>query len=267
MELAATIAVLLLVTVGLGLTGLRLTRDPTRRAEYVATISSIRWWMAPAAILHLTAVLGTYAALSALFPPLTWGWWRLFGGVGNVALGQTDEQGLGWSIVGFAIPVVLTALVPALAFDEKVAFRDGSDLESWHAGLLRQVRFGLAHSLFAGVPIAAGLALILSGFYYRCIYLVAVRRGPESQPSQTPTTSVPELPPLPASGNYDPDEWDTALADRAAVRARRVAQSSDEGDPGVPLRAPRAVATAAAAHTVSNWFVCLALLGFLMAGA
>ncbi|EME19791.1 hypothetical protein G419_12856 [Rhodococcus triatomae BKS 15-14] len=257
---------LLLVAAGLGLTGIRLTRDPARRAEYVATISAIRWWMVPAAVLHLTVVVCTYAALTALFPLLGWGWWRLFGGVGNVALGQTGEQGLGWSIVGFAIPVVVTALVPVLAFNEEVAFRDGSNLESWQSGLLRQARFGLAHSLFAGVPIAAGLALILSGLYYRRIYVVAARRSPGSQPSPTPAPSVPELPALPASGNYDPEEWDAALAARAAVRARRLAHSTGEVDTEVPLRAPRAVATAAAAHTVSNWFVCLALLGFLMAG-
>lgn len=271
MATVSTIAVLALVVVGLSLTFVRTARDKQRREEYLSTVRAIRWWMVPMGLLQLSLVLGAALSLAQLIPQLWWGWWRLFGGVGNIAFGQTDQPGLGWTIVGVIIPISVTLLVPALAYSEELACRLDSEDETRVAGLIRQLKFGLMHSAFAGVPIAAGLALTISGIYYRQVYLVTLRRHP---PTETAGHTTPDekalLPPLPVGKLYDAAEWDEVLALRSNARAA-IAQARllNETDPDEIIdRSQRdAIVTAAAAHTVSNWMVCALLLGVLIVDA
>lgn len=268
MATVSTIAVLALVVGGLSLTFVRTTRDEQRRKEYLSTVRAIRWWMVPMGLLQLTLVLGAALGLTLLIPQLWWSWWRLFGGVGNIAFGQTDQPGLGWTIVGVIIPISVTLLVPALAYNEELAFRLDSEDETRVAGLIRQLKFGLMHSAFAGVPIAAGLALTISGIYYRQVYLVRLRRH---TPTETAGRTAPDedavLPPLPIGKPYDAAEWDEVLALRSRTRtATAQARLLNETDPDEVIDGPQrdAIVAAAAAHTVSNWMVCVLLLGVLL---
>ena len=68
--------------------------------------------------------------------------------------------------IKFFGPIFLLILVfnlPLMARNEELMFRDGT--LGWRDGCIRSVKFGLVHCL-VGVPICAGLALILSGLWF-----------------------------------------------------------------------------------------------------
>lgn len=197
----------------------KLVTSPQLRADYLLTVRAIRWWMVPGAILNLTVVILVFNGLAWLAPWLWWGWWKLLGGSGNVWVGQTNNVGLGWQIMALAIPLALFLALPILAHYEEVAYRKGSEKQSVPARIGRQLRFGLMHSVFAGIPIAAGLALTLSGFYFERVYLKTLQRQP------------------------------AAMTHEVEASTRHIVLRSW---PNEEIGPQRAVAVAAAAHTVSN---------------
>ncbi|MGO4202026.1 hypothetical protein AB4Z09_09755 [Rhodococcus sp. TAF43] len=270
-----SVFVLALVVTSMGLTVKQLARSRARRATYLRTVRAIRWWMVPAAAMQLTVVAGTFWVLSEAVPILRFGWWSALGGSGNIALGQTDNSGFVWSALSLAIPAALVLLVPFLAHDEERTFRAGAEEWTMATRVRTQVTFGLIH-LAMGIPVAAGIALIVSGFYFERLYLVAVRGNREriAELRNVPPPAVIDCPPLPVGAPYDPHHWDRVQAERAAVRAEntrlRLAWEDGEDEASrrarslrAELRAP-ALATAAAAHAVSNWIVCALLFVFML---
>jgi hypothetical protein len=72
--------------------------------------------------------------------------------------------------------VALAFVLPFLARSEERSFRKGHD--EWGSIAKQSVKFGLVHCLF-GVPIAAGIALIISGLFYGFKYKRAFDRNVE----------------------------------------------------------------------------------------
>lgn len=73
----------------------------------------------------------------------------------------------------FALMLVL----PFLARSEERSFRKGYD--EWGPIIKQSVKFGLAHCL-VGVPLAAGIALIIPGLFYGYKYKRAFDRNTEA---------------------------------------------------------------------------------------
>ncbi len=267
--------VLLVVVTSMVLSVRNLARGPERRAEYLQTVRALRWWMVPGAIAQITLVATTFWALTTLAPFTKFGWWVALGGSGNISLGQTGKDGIGWTMLAVAVPLCLMLLVPALAHNEESIFRSGA--EGWTVGrrIRTQVTFGLIH-LTMGIPVAAGLALVISGFYFEWVYLRAVRRHRSEiiALQDVPPPTEEACPTLPVGAPYDPAEWDRIQLLRSDIRARNRQRRLDWED-GVDeesrrareqraaLRVP-AVSTAAAAHSTSNWIICAVLLVFVV---
>lgn len=169
-------AVALLLMAHSVVTSLSSLRRQCERDAYARTVRAARWWMVPAALVQLSVVIGTYAVLVWLFPPLRWGWWSAVGGVGNLLLGQTGGQGWAWRALAFAMPLVVLALLPRWAQIEEDIFRAGSERRTRARRAVVHVVFGLVHCI-VGIPIGAGIALIVSGIYFEQVYLRALRRG------------------------------------------------------------------------------------------
>lgn len=246
------------------------------REEYRRTVMAMRWWMIPAAIGQLSVVVAVYFSLLNAFPWLRWGWWHLLGNGGNVNLGQTGQTGLIWRLVAVALPILVAVIVPWLAHAEEVMFRARAERQGVRRRLRRQVAFGLVH-FWSGIPIAACLALTVSGLYFLTVYLRAIRRlGPELQAAEEiPRYERLPYPALPANVGDDPDAWAAHRTERGRVRAeneRRRNEWSDNLQGHISASRDRvdevicrAVATSAAAHAVNNWLlISLLLVVFLV---
>jgi hypothetical protein len=209
-------------------------------------------------------------------PALRLGWWKLLGGSGNVVLGQTSQHGVGWRLTAVAMPLFLLGLVPFFAFEEEIAFRGGNENRTLSQRFRRHVTFGMIHSVSAGVPIAAGIALTFSGIYFEAVYLKAVRPLAKQieAAGQTPSFERLPHPALPASDHYDPAEWDCYKRESDSLRvenrrrlddylenaARRATAAADAQG---AIR-ETALAKSAAAHAVSNISVLIVLLATMV---
>lgn len=162
--------------------------------------------MVPTGIADLVVVFLVLGALMVASPVLRFGWWHLLGGAGNVLLGQTNYSGVWWRVAKFALPLALLLVIPILAHGEEVAFRLGVESKSLLNRVRRLVVFGLMHPLTAGIPLAAGLARIISGAYFERVYLVAIRRlEPEIEAAgQLPSFERLPHPDPPDGPDYDP---------------------------------------------------------------
>ncbi|MCT7661005.1 hypothetical protein [Mycobacterium deserti] len=254
------------------LTAWNLLRRPSERRTYKQTVGAIRTWMIPLAFAQAVLVAATVIFLSNAWPILSWGWWKSTGGSGNIVMGQTANEGQLWSWLSFAIPIGLAFLVPWLAHQEERVFRYGTEDDSWPRRLRTQTAFGLAHPLFMGVPIAAGLALILVGLTFQVVYLAAFRRSIAGSPRTAPIPPPVRLSyPAAPDGPYDPAKWDEHIQDCIDVGARNHRRIDDWADAELKriegneelLRESRNRATAivAAFHSIYNWL----LLGLLVA--
>ncbi|MCK8642267.1 hypothetical protein [Mycobacterium colombiense] len=250
-------------------------RHERLRQEYRQTVLAMRWWMIPAAIGQITIVIAVYIALVHIFPLLGWGWWRMLGNSGNVGLAQTGQSGLIWKVVGVAVPIVVAAVVPWLAHAEELAFRHRAEQQGIRRKVTRQVAFGLTH-FWAGIPIAACLALTISGLYFLMVYLRAIAAlGPQLEAArQMPQYERLPYPALPANlKSKDPDAWAELQRERERVRTENERRRNEWADTlGEQISASRdcvdqvrrrAVAKSAAAHAVSNWVLIALLVLFL----
>jgi hypothetical protein len=270
------LVVIVLCAVGMLLasTTWRLLRDGDMRGHYLATVRAIHWWMLPTAIGHIVGVVAIMMLLLQATPILGAGWWMLLGGTGNVALGQTGHTGGSWQIFGLVVPLWIFLLVPLLAHGEEMSFRYGSERNSKGRILRRQIVFGLGHSIVAGVPIAAGVALIGSGLLYQLVYLRSLNRLLDRTELVVRTQEPARLdhPPTPA-GPYDPAVWKAHHVEFASVsEGNRVLleewfaetkQQDDERQAQIKSLRESAASTAAALHTVSNWLIVAVLIGWL----
>jgi hypothetical protein len=118
----------------------------------------------------LTAIVVTAVALIQL-PVLSFGWWDAIGGVGNPAVGLTDQD-LG--ILDVLIPAfflgLLVVALPLLVAREEWVFRRGAEHRGAVQNVGRSVAFGLAHAVI-GIPLGAALALSIGGLYLTWCYL------------------------------------------------------------------------------------------------
>jgi len=118
----------------------------------------------------LAAIIATALALIQL-PVLSFGWWQALGGVGNPAIGLTDQD-LG--ILDVLIPAfflgLLVVALPLLVAREEWVFRRGAEHRGAVSNIRRSVVFGLAHAVI-GIPIGAALALSIGGLYLTWCYL------------------------------------------------------------------------------------------------
>lgn len=137
-------------------------RQPSVRAEHVAVIRQVRWWMLPIAALTVLAVVAVGFYCWQLSPIFRWGWWSAIGGAGNVYFGQSTLAGWQWRVAGFVLPVMLVLLLPQLALIEEKILRAGTERMSAFERFCVQLGFGLIHTI-AGVPLAAALALTVAG--------------------------------------------------------------------------------------------------------
>ncbi len=154
-----------------------------RGRGYMATLAIVRGLRARhlgvGACILVTPVLA-FAAIQAALPWTSWGWWSLLGGSGSVVFGQSEaarSPGAG-PILGalpYVLPVLLALVVPTLARLEERGFRRGLQRAPIARRARVQLTFGLLH-LLMGVPIAAGLALAITGALYLQVYLRRFRR-------------------------------------------------------------------------------------------
>lgn len=249
-------------------------RHERLRQDYRRTVMAMRWWMIPGAIGQLTVVVAVYVALVNVFPLLSWGWWRMLGNSGNVTLAQTGQSGLIWKVVGVAVPILAAAVVPWLAHAEELAFRDRAERQGVRRKVTRQVAFGLTH-FWAGIPIAACLALTISGLYFLMVYLRAIAAlGPELAAAQEmPKYERLPYPAPPANLGQHPDAAAELQRERERVRMENERRRNEWADNlGYQITASRdrvdqvrrrAVAKSAAAHAVSNWVLIVLLVLFL----
>lgn len=270
-----TAATLMVVVAALLRTLFGVIRHEGSREEYRRTVMAMRWWMIPAAIGQLSIVIAVYLSLAQQFPALQWGWWRLLGNSGNVNLGQTGQTGLIWGVVAVALPLLGAVAVPWLAHAEELMFRAGAERQGVRRRLRRQVAFGLLH-FWSGIPIAACLALTVSGPYFLTVYMRAIRLlEPELEAAQEiPRYERLPYPALPANARYDSDARVAHRRERERMRAendRRRNEWSDKLHDHISAShhrvdevRRRAVATSAAAHAVSNWVLISLLLAWLV---
>jgi hypothetical protein len=121
--------------------------------------------------LPVLAAVVTAAALLIQLPVLSFGWWQAIGGVGNPAIGLTDQD-LG--ILDVLIPTfflgLLVVALPLLVAREEWVFRRGAEQRGMWRNIGRSVVFGLAHAII-GIPLGAALALSIGGLYLTWCYL------------------------------------------------------------------------------------------------
>ncbi len=126
-------------------------------------------------ILVLTA---TVCAVLMRLPGFNYGWIDLFFAEGGNMLIRPILEGSNSTniLVRIMVPMFFVALafvLPFLARSEERIFRSGH--YEWGAIVKQSVKFGLAHCL-AGVPLAAGIALIIPGLFYGFKYKRAFDR-------------------------------------------------------------------------------------------
>ena len=105
-------------------------------------------------------------------PGLHYGWLNLFSSNGGNMLIQPVQEGSKSTneLVRLSVPLFFIALavgLPFLAKSEEEGFRKG--VIEWGDITKKSIKFGLIHCL-VGVPLAAGIALILSGLFYGLKY-------------------------------------------------------------------------------------------------
>lgn len=127
-------------------------------------------------VLLLVVIVGV--TLSMYVPGLKYGWLNLFvGGGGNVLLAPvTEGMRSDNQLIRLLPPLFFAAfmfIIPFLAKAEEEMFRKGH--ENWGRIVWQSVKFGFAHC-FVGVPLAFGIALIITGLFYAYHYKRTVDR-------------------------------------------------------------------------------------------
>ena len=118
--------------------------------------------------LGVVAVMVAAVIVLRQIPGLSYGWIKFFySGDGNVLVTPIMEGSKSNSIwVRSLIPIyfaIFVFVIPFLARAEENIFRKGHT--EWGAIIKQSVKFGLVHCL-VGVPLANGVALIISGLFF-----------------------------------------------------------------------------------------------------
>lgn len=150
--------------------GLVLNVTEGRAAANLHVYAAIR----PLVVLQAIGVIAMVALISVFLwkagGVFRWSWWNLVG-KGKDQPGESPNINLiPFQIKYFGLIFGLLFLLnlPYLANIEEKFFREGTG--DWFDGTLRSLAFGLAHSLLAGVPIAAGIAISFAGLAFTHFY-------------------------------------------------------------------------------------------------
>src|SRR6185437_7791886 len=117
----------------------------------------------------LFIVVSTIIVLWTYVPFLKWSWLNLFyDGIGNAGIKPIMDASKSSNELIRLLPVffllALLFVVPFIAKAEEEMFRKGHT--EWSGIIWQSVKFGFAHCLLVGVPLAGGVALIISGLYF-----------------------------------------------------------------------------------------------------
>lgn len=121
-----------------------------------------------ALVLTITVVV----TLWTYVPLLRWGWLNFFiSGGGNIIFAPVAEGSKSSNMLVRMLPpiffIALLVAFPFLAHYEEEKYRRG--YHDWNEIARQSVKFGLAH-LWVGIPLAAGVGLILPGFFFAWKY-------------------------------------------------------------------------------------------------
>lgn len=120
-------------------------------------------------LLVIILVIATYAITTEFVPGANYGWSQLiFSDGGNIAVEPfVDASESRYQVVRF-LPVIFLSIfliaLPFIAKWEEEVFREG--YIEWKEILWQSTKFGFAHCIYAGVPIGAGIALIIAGLFF-----------------------------------------------------------------------------------------------------
>lgn len=139
-----------------------------RRKRWLRIVSGLRFKHFAIALPLLVAVLLTAGYLKSVSPEwATHGWMYYVGGTGSFLAGGTfmdtpDDTGLMHYLL-YPFFILMWFTLPLLAEFEERVFRGKAATWSWPMNIWMTVAFGLVH-LTMGIPLYAGVALILGGF-------------------------------------------------------------------------------------------------------
>jgi len=131
-------------------------------------------------IVTLTIVVSTFLFY---IPGFNYGWINFFfhGEAGHVLIKPIIEESKSNNALShlmvFIFFIALALVLPFLAHNEEKIFRQGCN--DWSSITRQSIKFGLVHCVFAGVPLAAGIALIIPGFFFGFKYKGAFERNVE----------------------------------------------------------------------------------------
>lgn len=129
-----------------------------------------RWhWVIPLTLVCLCLTVGVFLWLYDAVPILRWSWLSLLPETANgeKASGNLLVQGLRIPYFVYIFWALLVLNIPRLAMAEEEEFRRG--VRTWPKMILMSIYFGIAHCI-VGIPIAAGLALSISGVWFGLVY-------------------------------------------------------------------------------------------------
>ncbi len=110
------------------------------------------------------------------------GWWMLLGGRGNALFAMHDDVSLfGNGLILLVLAVAVMLSMPPTIIREEEAFRKGAQNWSWKQRLWKAFGFGMIHMIM-GVPLAAGIGLMVPGLAYTLVYLWEYRRRERDTP-------------------------------------------------------------------------------------
>lgn len=112
-------------------------------------------------------------------PVFSYGWMHLYFADGGNMYTTSTLYGAGTGnpvmlAVSAVMIIALVAAVPFFARLEEQLFRKGH--ADWPKIAWQSIKFGLVHCVFAGVPLFAGLALIVPGMFYGWKYKIMYDR-------------------------------------------------------------------------------------------
>ena len=144
---------------------------------------------------------------------------------------------------------MLFLALPALALAEEELFRRHTEDDSHARRAGRQLSFGLMH-LIVGVPLAAGLALTISGFYFMAVYLHAIRSTDHRAAKQHLKQRIDQY-----AGLADPAHRAEQSLSEQLTQLKTWMNNVEDAERDIERVQREPLLRAAAAHTVSNALV------------
>lgn len=128
-------------------------------------IENINWWIIMQNFIVIIIVIVSFVGLIILHPIFKWSWLSLFKSDGT----NINIIPMRIKYFGLLFALLLMANLPSLAMTEEKMFRLGTI--GWIEGLNMSFLFGMMHCL-VGVPIGAGLAIMIAGLWFTHQYFI-----------------------------------------------------------------------------------------------